>query len=110
MNGNPLNEKIWKSKIGLFPIPLFQDKSQKEKFILLNGGMTGNLGLDFRNENISDPRNYAWSSDVGHYLTVNDNVVTVYRWDSHKPKKYEVTSVANKLNGFYDYLKKHELN
>lgn len=110
MNGNPLNEKIWRSKLGLFPMPLFQDKSPKEKFILLNGGMMGNLCLDFCPENISDARSFAWSSDVGHYLTVNDNVVTVYKWDSYKSNKYEVVSVASKLNSFYDYLKKQEVN
>ena len=110
MNGNPLNEKIWRNRLGLFPMPLFQDKSQREKFILLNGGMMGNLCLDFRNESITDARNFAWSSDVGHYLTVNDNAVTVYRWDSYKPNKYDVASVANKLNSFYDYLKKQEIN
>lgn len=110
MNGNPLNEKIWRNRLGLFPMPLFQDKSQREKFILLNGGMMGNLCLDFRNESITDARNFAWSSDVGHYLTVNDSAVTVYRWDSYKPNKYDVASVANKLNSFYDYLKKQEIN
>ena len=70
MKGNPLNEKNWRNKLGLFPMPLFQDKSQREKFILLNGGMMGNLCLDFRNESITDARNFAWSSDVGHYLSL----------------------------------------
>ena len=94
MNGNPLNEKNWRSKLGLFPMPLFQDKSPEEKFILLNGGMMGNLCLDFRSENIADARSFAWSADVGHYLTVIDNVVTVYKWDSYKSNKYEAASVG----------------
>lgn len=110
MNGNILNENIWRNKLGLFPMPLFQEESANEKFILLNGGMMGNLCLDFQNENISDVRNYAWSSDVGHYLTVDDTSVTVYRWDTYQSNKYNVNSVADKLNDFYDYLKKQEVN
>lgn len=110
MNSNILNEKIWRNKLGLFPMPLFQEKSPKEKFILLNGGVLGNLCLDFRNENISDVRNYAWSSDVGHYLTVNEKFVTVYRWDTYQKNNYDINSVADKLNDFYDYLKKQEVN
>jgi len=110
MNANLLDEKIWRSQLGLYPMPLFQDKSSQEKFILLNGGMMGNLCLDFQNESISNARNFAWSSDVGHYLSVKDNVVTVYRWDSYKSTEYDVASVASKLNSFYDYLRKQEIN
>ena len=105
-----LDENIWRDKLGLFPMPLFQNISLKEKFILLNGGAAGNFCLDFKFEDLSDVRSYAWSSDVGHYLTVGENALTVYRWDIHKPNKYEIASVANNLNDFYDYLKKQEIN
>ncbi|EFK96114.1 modification methylase family protein [sediment metagenome] len=110
MKGNLLDGKVWRDKLGLFPMPLFQNMSQHEKYILLNGGVAGNLCLDFHIEGISDARNYAWSSDVGHYLTVDGNAVTVFKWDTHKPNKYELSSVANNLNNFYDYLKKQEIN
>ena len=69
----------------------------------------GNLCLDFGG-NIANVRNYAWSSDVGHYLTVNKNKVMVYRWDRYQSNNYDANTVAEKLNDFYEYLKKQEIN
>jgi len=105
-----LNITDWQTKLGLFPMPLFQDKFSKEKFVLLNGGIRGNLCIDFKEEDINQARSYAWSSDVGQYLILNNEFITVYRWDTYNTNKYRVSEVAAKLNSFYDYLKKEEIS
>ncbi len=110
MHGKPLDIENWRNKLGLFPMPLFQNKSEKEKFVLLNGGAMGNLCLDFKNDGIENIRNHAWSSDIGHYLTIDDDYLSVYRWDTYKTNKYKTIDVANRLDSFYDHLKQQSIN
>lgn len=110
MNKKSLDIEIWRKKIGLLPVPLFQDKSTDKKFILLNGGIKGNLCVDFDEEEITSPRNYAWSSDVGNYLTISDKYVSVYRWGTFRNNKYRINEVASKLESFYSYLQKQNIN
>ena len=110
MNGERLNIKVWQNKLGLFPMPLFYDKPIEEKSILLNGGIRGNFCLDYRNENTILARSDAWSSNVGHYLIVDNQNISVYRWDTFKHETYQIQSVENKLESFYSYLRKQEIN
>jgi len=67
--------------------------------------------LDLSTEsNDKDPRNLAWSSDVGHYVKLSNNTVEVYRWDS-KPsslERYTKKSVEDNLEKFYTYLQKDQ--
>lgn len=110
MSSKNLHIEHWRNKLGLFPMPLFRDRFTNEKFVLLNGGTAGNLCIDFNNEDISYVRNYAWSIDVGHYLVVDNQNVSIYRWDTFKSETYKKQSVETKLEGFYNYLRKQELN
>ena len=58
----------WKLELGLLPVPLFGLQNQNDQFILLNGKV-GNFCLDLMGDSDDeDPRNLAWSSDVGHYV------------------------------------------
>jgi hypothetical protein len=79
----------WKLELGLLPVPLFGLQNQNDQFILLNGKV-GNFCLDLGGDSHDeDPRNLAWSSDVGHYVKLLKNeTVEVYRWDK-KPSALE---------------------
>ena len=100
----------WKLELGLLPVPLFSLQNQNDKVVLLNGRV-GNFCLDLNTESDDeDPRNLAWSSDVGHYVKLSDNIVEVYRWDS-KPsslERYTKRSVEDNLEKFYTYLQKDQ--
>lgn len=109
MNDINLHIDTWRKRLGLFPMPLFRDLFHNEKYILLNGGITGNLCLDFNRNSITDARDFAWSADVGHYLVIEGENVANYRWDSFKPEKYSTKSVGNNLEEFYNYLRKQDL-
>ncbi len=102
--------EYWKLELGLLPVPLFSLQNQNDKVILLNGRV-GNFCLDLSTEsNDEDPRNLAWSSDVGHYVKLSNNTVEVYRWDS-KPsslERYTKKSVEDNLGKFYTYLQKDQ--
>jgi len=100
--------EAWKLELGLLPVPLFNLQTQNEKVILLNGRV-GNFCLDLAPSD-EDPRNLAWSSDVGHYVKIYDEIVEVYRWDG-KPsslERYKKKSVEENLVKFYDYLQKDQ--
>lgn len=75
------NIESWQSALGLLYLPLRENAEERQRYILLNG-LTGNFCLDFAPPD--DPvmrRTTAWSSDVGHYVGVSNDVVTVHRWD-----------------------------
>jgi type I restriction-modification system DNA methylase subunit len=101
---------VWRNTLGLFPMPLFRDSYQKDKFILLNGGLLGNLCLDFKNSDQQDIRSFAWSADVGQYLTIEREKLIIHRWYSVATESYNISNVENKLEIFYDYLRKQEFN
>jgi adenine-specific DNA-methyltransferase len=101
----------WRTRLGLFPMPLFEDKFVDDKFILLNGGASGDFCLDFNSDNNLDLiRSYAWSSDVGHYLTLDNDSINLHRWDSYRPERYDTSSVEMRLEDFYGYLRNQALN
>lgn len=100
----------WKLELGLLPVPLFGLQNQNDQFILLNGKV-GNFCLDLGGDSHDeDPRNLAWSSDVGHYVKFLNETVEVYRWDK-KPsslERFSKKSVEDNLEKFYDYLQKDQ--
>ena len=112
MSNELQNIDNWRRYLGLFPVPLFQNKYSTQKFILLNGGQKGNLCLDLSNEELVFARNYAWSSNVGHYLTLDPkgNKISVYRWDTYQSSNYNISDVSRKINDFYDFLRKEQIN
>jgi adenine-specific DNA-methyltransferase len=102
-----LNVNTWQKTLGLLPIPLF-DQSDNTRHILLNGSQ-GNFCLDITNDaslDLDQPRIYAWSSNVGHYVTLMGDSVQVQRWDSSRfnVEKYTTTSVYKNLEKFHEFL------
>ncbi len=103
---------LWRKKLGLFPVPLFGRDAKENEFVLLNGNK-GNFCLDLSNEQLgSEARNRAWSSNVGHYVTLDDQnrYVEVQSWDQRAStiNRYSYESVATNLEGFHRYLIKDE--
>ncbi|HYP38989.1 MAG TPA: N-6 DNA methylase [Chloroflexia bacterium] len=97
--------------MGLLPIPLFSDRSVShldEPRVLLNGS-SGNFVLDLNDyASNDDPRNFAWSSNVGHYVTIKPATIEVQRWDQRRSslERYSLKSVLDNLEGFHAYLEK----
>src|ERR1019366_8331867 len=99
----------WQSALGLLYVPLREGVEDRQRYVLLNG-LTGNFCLDFAPPD--DPvtrRATAWSSDVGHYVAVNNDVVTVHRWDRNAPTdRYSWGSVVERIRDFHRYLEKDD--
>lgn len=97
----------WRAALGLLPIPLRESTPDAERFILLNGS-SGNFCLDFAGEVDRTSRcAAAWSSDVGHYVTIDEEFVLVNRWD--KPgteERYSARSVLGQIHEFHRHLEK----
>src|SRR4051812_13280208 len=98
---------LWQKTLGLLPIPLF-DQNDNNRHILLNG-LQGNFCLDTTNEislDLEQSRAYAWSANVGHYVTLIGDHVQVQRWDSYRysVEKYTKDSVYNNLEKFHELL------
>jgi adenine-specific DNA-methyltransferase len=103
------NINLWRSELGLYPVPLF-DESQSNQFVLLNGNR-GNFCLDLERQQLdSDTRNNAWSSNVGHYVGLTDRHVEVQRWDTRKRfvDRFTRESVLENLEKFHNHLEKDE--
>lgn len=96
----------WRAALGLLPIPL-RDSDVNERYALLNGSV-GNFCLDFVGGISRDARaTAAWSADVGHYVTLDDDRVLVTRWD--KPageENYSLKSVLEKIHDFHRHLER----
>jgi predicted RNA methylase len=95
----------WRATLGLLPVPLREEVSDAQRFILLNGS-SGNFCLDFlggidRNARCAA----AWSSDVGHYVTIDEESVIVNRWDRPaSEERYSARSVLEQIHEFHRHL------
>jgi len=103
----------WRMKLGLFPVPLFGDINEK-RFILLNGNR-GNLCLDIAGDDTLrdlQARNFAWSSNVNHYVSIIKDIVEVHRWDQqvNTLERYKINSVVSNLLKFHQYLEESSSN
>lgn len=104
MFNSALDINSWRKNLGFFPHTLFQKTHQHEKYVLLNG-KGGNFCVDYTNETVENCRAYAWSANVGHYLTIDQDKLTVYRWDKSEPTdRLSVNRVADRIESFNDYL------
>ncbi len=98
----------WHTALGLLPVPLFTQKTPRRRFVLLNGNR-GNFCLDLEESQVGDQgRNYAWSSNVGHYVVVGNKQVEVQRWDRRRSafERYSYASVCENIEDFHAYLEK----
>lgn len=105
---NSLDINTWRIGLGFFPQTLFQKMQLREKYILLNG-KDGNFCVDYTNEAPNNCRSYAWSSNVLHYLTIENDIVNIYRWDKpNHAESYPVKKVLDGLSLFNSYLGKQK--
>ena len=99
----------WQAALGLLPIFLRGDDPREARYVLLNGS-AGNLCLDVSRQDY-DPKvraSTAWSCNVGHYLSVNDEKVELIRWDvPERVERYTLDSVASNLTQFHRYVEKN---
>jgi adenine-specific DNA-methyltransferase len=98
----------WRNALGLLPVPLFAVKSPDQRFVLLNGNR-GNFCLDLAESIVGNQgRNYAWSSNVGHYVAVHGEFVEVQRWDQRQSalERYSYASVRRNIEDFHAYLER----
>lgn len=103
------NVESWQSALGLLCVPLRDEVHDSRRYVLLNG-LAGNFCLDF--DPPSDPlarRAAAWSSDVGHYVAVCDDTVTIHRWDRAAPtSRYTWRSIVENIHAFHRHLEDDE--
>lgn len=102
--------EVWRRRLGLYPVPLFTDEVRGDQFVLLNGSR-GNFCLDLSSKGAGpEPRNSAWSSDVGHYVTLAGECVEVQRWDrrSRTVERFAYRGVAQDLEGFHAHLERDQ--
>jgi adenine-specific DNA-methyltransferase len=97
------NVDHWRKELGLLPVPLFAG-DPKRRYVLLNGSQ-GNFCLDLENTEV-DPRSTAWSSNVGHYVSVGSNTTRVHRWDRPpaSSESFSTAAVLSALQKFHHYL------
>lgn len=97
----------WSASLGLLPIPIRPE--DRGGYVLLNGA-TGNFCLDERSSDYVDNRNVAWSSNVGHYVSIVNDDVFVQRWDAsiNAAERFSLRSVESSLTEFHKYLEKSE--
>lgn len=107
MNQNsPLADiNFWCSELGLLPVPLFSDQDPENRFVLLNG-LRGNFCLDLsQSKPKKETRNFAWSSNVGHYVALVGESIELQRWDKKSSsERYNEDSVRDNLEKFHAYL------
>jgi hypothetical protein len=97
----------WRTALGLLPVFLRGTAENQERYVLLNGSK-GNFCLDFMGGvDQNGQRIAAWSSDVGHYITIAGDVVLVNRWEKGAPEeRFSYRSVFERLPEFHRYLEK----
>lgn len=100
----------WREKLGLLPVPMY-GHSNESGYVLLNGAL-GNFCLQVAGDPEDDPRSIAWSSDVGHFLKIGNQHISVLSWQdpSAFPTSYPIEDVSQRLNEFHQYLEKREPN
>lgn len=108
MSMNELPQR-WADQFGLALAPLFETKevaTEGSHAVLLDGGY-GSFAMSVTTEELwreDKPACWAWSSNLPHHVTVNNNVVAVRRWDSSRSEVLSRSSVEAQIESFYSYL------
>jgi len=97
----------WRTALGMLPVFLRGTAENQERYVLLNGSK-GNFCLDFLGGiDQTSQRIAAWSSDVGHYITVAGDLVVVNRWEKGATEeRFSYRSVCQHLPEFHRHLEK----
>jgi adenine-specific DNA-methyltransferase len=96
----------WPARLGLMPVPLLHTLNPQNRHVLLNG-TSGNFCFDTDGRpEPQDARNIAWSSNVGHYVAVDEEFVYLHRWDrgAASMDRYRLSEVEEKLELFHRRL------
>lgn len=103
-----LSYRAWQHGLGLLAVPLYRGRDAETKHVLLNG-VAGNFCLEEDGEvPLYDRCSIAWSSNIGHHLTVTTNYVEVVRWDRpDAAERYTASSIRSNLDEFHRYLEKN---
>jgi adenine-specific DNA-methyltransferase len=94
----------WSSDLGLLPIPFLPNDDSR--YLLVNG-LSGNFCLDQTGDRDRDgKRGGAWSSNVGHYVSLLGENVEVLRYDASASvaETYSLQSIQENLGKFHAYL------
>jgi len=97
----------WRTALGLLPVFLRGTAENQERYVLLNG-TKGNFCLDFIGGiDQHAQRIAAWSCDVGHYITIDEDSVIVNRWEKGAiEERFSCRSVVDRLHEFHRYLER----
>lgn len=103
-----LQTHFWTQQLGLMPVPLHAVSDST--WVMLNGAK-GNFCLNLAekgeiNDFNFDQRSIAWSSNVGHHISVTSEKVEIHRWDNQPSalERFSTSSVNQNLEAFYRYL------
>ncbi|MCL4722795.1 MAG: N-6 DNA methylase [Rhodocyclaceae bacterium] len=77
--------------------------------MMLNGSR-GNFCLQAEGDPEDDPRSIAWSSDVGHFVHIGQQVVVRSWHETPFPQSYSARDVVDRLKNFHEYLERSEPN
>ena len=99
----------WANKFGLAKVPLFgnePDAVDGDHSLLLDGGL-GSFALSVCSDHLDydlSPRDWSWSSNVPHHVTVAKDEVAVVRWDDPTPRVGATAQVERNMAAFYRAL------
>jgi adenine-specific DNA-methyltransferase len=101
---------FWHAHLGLLPVPLTTN-ARDRRFVLLNGS-AGNFCLDATDEAEREGRSLAWSCDVGHFVAVEGDYLSVQQWNRRErlTSKFRIDDVASRLREFHRFLEQSEPN
>ena len=101
---------FWRAHLGLLPVPLRLNASDRQ-FVLLNGA-SGNFCLDASDNVEREGRSLAWSCDVGHFVAVEGNYLSVQQWNRRESltSRFRIDDVASRLREFHRFLEQDEPN
>jgi len=99
----------WAEGLGLIDVPLLSQSDQEYSFhsVLLDGGQESFALSSGSNSNfdINRAANWVWSANLPHHVYVNNDYVTLSRWDDPaSTRRFARHSVESRLETFYEYL------
>lgn len=101
----------WASRLGLVRAPLFREPSADlaRHHVLLDGergSFTLSDELDKGVEDVNRAVSWAWSADLPHYVGVEQDSVTLHRWDDPTAtRRFTRQSIEGRLEQFYEFLR-----
>lgn len=101
--------EIWRTDLGLLPVPLLATTQSRGAYVLLNG-TRGSFCLEIAPSPSAsvDRRSEAWSANVGHFVTISGNEVIVERWDQQPgiSQRFQLSEVQKNLAPFHAKLER----